>query len=266
MSSATVSESTIHKDTVRDEFTRQADAYAAAAVITDAERLARLIRAISPSPDSRALEIATGPGHVAMALAARCREVIGIDLTPAPIAIANRLSRERAINNVQFQVGEADRSGFRDAEFDIVVCRFAFHHFENPATVLREMVRVCRAGGVVAVEDLFASENPARAAYCNNVERLRDTSHTNALALSELAGMMGRAGLEIESVHSDRIESKVEDWLASAQTPPETAAEVRRLVDDDMRKDLSGMRPFVRNDTCYFVQRTAALVCRKVAA
>ncbi len=265
MSSVSISETTDHKNTVRDEFTRQADAFAAAPVITDAERLARLVQAINPPADSRALEIATGPGHVAMALAARYREVIGVDLTPAPIAIANRLSRERGLTNVQFQVGEADRLSFGDAEFDVVVCRFAFHHFQNPTAILAQMVRVCRAGGVVAVEDLYASENPARAAYWNRVERLRDSSHTSALPLSELAAMMGRADLDIESVYSDRIESKVEDWLASAQTRADSAAEVRQLIDNDLHDDHSGMLPFTRNGALYFVQRTAALVCRKLA-
>ncbi|HTT75440.1 MAG TPA: hypothetical protein VMF50_05595, partial [Candidatus Binataceae bacterium] len=51
-----------HKAVVREEFTRQAGAYAAAPVITDAERLERLVRAINPHPDARALEVATGPG------------------------------------------------------------------------------------------------------------------------------------------------------------------------------------------------------------
>ncbi len=207
-----------------------------------------------------------GPGHVAMALAARCREVIGVDLTPAPIAIANRLSRERGLTNVHFQVGEADRLSFGDAEFDVVVCRFAFHHFEHPAAILAQMVRVCRAGGVVAVEDLYASENPARAAYNNRVERLRDTSHTIALPLSELIAMVGRADLEIESVYSDRIKTDVESWLTSTQPSLETIAEIRRLIDDDLRNDLSGMRPFRQNGELYFVHRTVALICRKLAA
>ena len=126
-----------HNAIVREEFTRQADAYAAAPVITDADRLARLVRAINPLSDQRAVEVATGPGYVAMALAARCREVIGLDLTPAPIAIAERTAHERNIRNVKFQVGDAEHLPFGDSEFDIAVCRFAFHHFQHPEKVLR---------------------------------------------------------------------------------------------------------------------------------
>jgi ubiquinone/menaquinone biosynthesis C-methylase UbiE len=148
MSTQAESRSHDHNAVVREEFTRQADAYAAAPVITDADRLARLVRAINPQPLERAVEVATGPGYVAMALAARCREVVGLDLTPAPIAIAERTSRERNIGNVRFQVGDAEHLPFTEGEFDIAVCRFALHHFERPEAVLAEMVRVTRSGAL----------------------------------------------------------------------------------------------------------------------
>ena len=252
-----------HQATVREEFTRQAKAYAAAPVITDAARLARLVRAIDPGLTDRALEIATGPGYVAMAWAERCREVVGLDLTAAPIAIAQRMSRERGLTNIRFEIGAADNLSYGDGEFEVVVCRFAFHHFLNPEAILAQMCRVCRNGGTVAVEDLYAHENRERAARCNRIEQLRDTSHTRALALSELIAMMGRAGLEVERVHSERLNTDMECWLASAQTPPDRAAEVRQLLEADIRADVSGMRPFVRDGALHFIQRTAAVVCRK---
>jgi ubiquinone/menaquinone biosynthesis C-methylase UbiE len=257
-------ESDAHKTIVREEFTRQAEVYAATPLISDAQRLARLVDAIDPGPQARALEVACGPGYVAMALAARCREVVGVDLTPAPIAIASRLSAERGLTNVTFRVGSADALPFGDGEFDIAVCRFAFHHFEEPAAILAQMCRVCRRGAVVAVEDLFASEDAARAGLCNRIERLRDGSHTRALALSELVVMLARAGCEIERCHTDRLTPRLENWMANAHTPKDKAAEVRHLIEEDLRRDLSGMRPFTREGDIYFIQRTAALVCRKL--
>ena len=263
---ATSTEATVHdhNEVVREEFTRQADAYAAAPVITDAERLARLVRAIDPRDYHRAVEVATGPGYVAMALAERCREVVGLDLTPAPIAIAQRTARERGLTNVRFEVGEADKLGYAGGEFDVVVCRFAFHHFRNPEAILTQMHRVCRVGGTVAVEDLYAHEDRERAQRCNRIEQLRDTSHTRALALSELIAMMGRAGLEVESIHSERLTTHLENWLASSQTPPDEAAAVRGLLDEDMESDRSGMQPFRHDGSVHFIQRIAAIVCRKV--
>ncbi len=255
-----------HKDTVREEFTKQADAYAATSSIADPDRVARLVQAIDPSAEARVLEVATGPGYVALRFADLCREVVGLDLTPAPLAIAKRQARERGLDNVRFQVGDAEHLPFGDEEFDVVVCRFAFHHFANPTKVLGEMVRVCRPGGTVGVEDLVVSEHPDRGAYQNRFERLRDRSHTQALSLSELVRLFTSAGLEMERVYTDVLTPEVERWLANAQTPPDIAAEARAMIERDAAQDLSGARPFYRNGSLYFTQHSGALVGRRLRA
>src|ERR1700676_4642986 len=214
-----------HKDLVREEFTRQANEYAVAPMIRDLDHIEKLVKAVGPGPDARVLEVATGPGHVAMAFAKVAREAIGVDLTEAPLKIAERMRTERGLHNVSFKVGDVEaRLPFGDNEFDVVVCRLAVHHFENPAVVIGEMARVCRVDGTVAVEDLIASEHPQRAEYYNRFERLRDTSHTRALALSELLTALVSAGLEIVRFESSSFDNPVERWFASAQTTPDRAA------------------------------------------
>lgn len=254
-----------HKNRVRKEFTKQADTYAATSSIADPNRVARLIRAIDPSPEARVLEVATGPGYVAL-FATLCREVVGLDLTPALLTIAERQAHERGLNNVCFQMGDASHLRFGDEAFDVVVCRFAFHHFEDPAQVLGEMVRVCRAGGTVGVEDLIVSEHPDRGAYQNRFEQLRDPSHIRALSLGGLVRLFASAGLEVEHVYTDALAPEVERWLANARTPPDRAAVARAMIERDADEDLSGARPFYRDDALYFYQRTAALVGRRLGA
>ncbi|MGC2759318.1 class I SAM-dependent methyltransferase, partial [Candidatus Binatus sp.] len=87
-----------HKNLVREEFTRQANDYATAPAIRDADHLRKLVEIVATPWDSRVLEVATGPGHVAMAFAAVCREVVGIDLTEAPLAIAEKMRAERGLS------------------------------------------------------------------------------------------------------------------------------------------------------------------------
>ena len=254
-----------HKELIREEFTRQAGAYAANPQIADPERVARLVRAVAPRPVDRVLDVATGPGYVAIGFAAVCREVIALDLTAAPLAIAEELRRERGLRNLRFQSGDADHLPFADGEFDIVVCRFAFHHFADPPRALAEMARVCRPGGTVAVEDLVVSEHPERAAYQNRFENLRDPSHTRAFPISALLALFTAAGLEVEHVSTDQLTPVVERWLANAQTPPDRAALVRALIEQDEAEDLSGTRPFHRDGELVFNQRTAILVGRRLA-
>lgn len=254
-----------HKDLVREEFTRQANDYAAAPMIRDVDHIEKLVNIVSPPPAARVLEIATGPGHVAMAFAKVTREVIGVDLTDAPLKIAEQMRAERGLHNVSFRQGDVEaRLPFGDNEFDVVVCRFAIHHFENPAAVIAEMARVCRVDGTVAVEDLISSEHPTRAEYYNRFERLRDTSHTRALPLSELIMTLASPGLEIMRFESSALKNPVDRWFASAQTAPDREREVRAMIERDLIEDLSGVHPARIDGELFFTHRIAIVTARKL--
>src|SRR5579883_698790 len=230
-----------HKSLIRQEFTQQAQTYAANPSIVDPARLNRLVQAVRPQSGARVLDVATGPGYVAMAFAEVGCAVVGLDLTEAPLK-------------------------FAEQEFDIVVCRLALHHCEVPQRVLTEMTRVCRPQGMVVIEDLVTSEYPARAAYQNHFEQLRDPSHTRALPISEFLALVTAHNLEVGQLYTDYLVQSVEQWLANTCTPAEPAEQVRTLIAQDELHDLSGTRPFRRDGALYFHQRTAAFVCRKLAA
>lgn len=253
-----------HKEVVRQEFTQQAQAYASNASIIDPDRLGRFVRAVHPSSEARVLDVATGPGYVAMAFAEVCREVIGLDLTSAPLAIAETTRQQRQLENLRFQMGDAEHLPFGESEFDVVTCRLALHHVEDPQPVLAEMTRVCRTGGIVAIEDLVVSEYPARAAYQNRFEHLRDLSHTRALPISELLALFTANGLEVEHIYTDQLTQSVEKWLANAKTSDDRAGEVWKLIEQDELSDLSGTHPFRQDGTLFFQQRTATFVGRKL--
>ncbi|MGD9891368.1 MAG: class I SAM-dependent methyltransferase [Dehalococcoidia bacterium] len=255
---------TQHDEVVRREFTRQAADYAAATAISDGGRIGRLIETVRPSSDARVLEIATGPGYVAMGFAAVCREVVGVDVTDAMLAIARQTAADRGLTNIRFEAGNAAALTFEDGALDVVVCRYAFHHFEQPQQVLAEMVRVCRTGGTVAVEDAIVSEHPERAGYQNRFENLCDPSHTRALPLTALIGCFAAGGLEVERVTTSHLTLAVEQWMAVAKTPPDRAVEVRQLIEQDERDDLSGTQPFRRGGDLYFRSRIATVVGRKL--
>jgi len=216
-----------HKAMVQESFTRQAEVYAVTPTVADQARIARLVEAIAPASESRVLEVACGPGFLALAFAESCREVVGLDLTDAPLAIAERKRRERGLANVRFERGDADLLPFADGEFNVVVCRLALHHVEEPGRVLREMARVCRPQGKVAVEDLVSSEHRARGEYQNQFERLRDPSHTRALAASELLGLFTAALLRRTGAESGALAGEQPD-PAGPRRPSPSSDRARR--------------------------------------
>jgi ubiquinone/menaquinone biosynthesis C-methylase UbiE len=256
---------TDHNQLIQQEFTKQATAYATNPTIIDSDWALRLVQAAQPMPESRVLEVATGPGYVALAFAAVAREVVGVDLTDAPLAIARQNQTERGLTNVCFESADAKQLPFEEGSFDLAVCRLALHHFDLPGQVFSEMVRVCRSGGKVAVEDMIASEQPNRADYYNHWERLRDPSHTAALSASQLLALYRESGLEIEALQSEQRTQDVEQWMRNTQTPPDTAQEIRQLILDDAAQQISGT-PIFHNEEgrLCFRHRMVTVVGRKL--
>lgn len=255
-----------HNDIIRQSFTTQAQAFAASPWVTDEDRIQRLVASVHLTGNERVLDIATGPGYIAEAFAHSAREVIGVDLTDAMLAIAKDRIKARKISNLSFRTADAQNLPCEKEAFDVVVCRLALHHCEKPLSILREMARVCRFGGTVVLEDIYASEHPERAAYQDRWEMLRDPSHVRTLSLSELLQLFRDAGLETDSVTTaDDLTPEVERWLATTKTPPSRAAQIRKLLEDDRDHDLSGARPFQdATGKLFFHARTALLVGHRV--
>ena len=253
-----------HHDRVRLEFSKQAVPFSQTASIRDSARLQKLVQAVAPSKDASVLDIATGSGYVALAFAEVCREVIGVDLTPEMLELAESHRRQRQLSNASFQRGTAEKLPFPARRFDVVVSRLALHHCRVPARVIAEAVRVCRPGGTIAIEDLVASEHPRRAAYQDRVEKLRDPSHTKALSATALIRLLSTAGLEVQSLNSGELLQDAEKWLATSATPEPAARKVRALLMQDEKRDLSGLCPFDLGGRLQFRQHTLTVIARKI--
>ena len=255
---------TQHNDVVRESFTTQAKAFASNPWVTNEERIRRLVAAAQLKGQESVLDIATGPGYIAEAFARAARQVVGVDLTAAMLAIGEERTKLNGLSNVSFRIGDAQNLPFKRENFDVVVCRLALHHMQEPGRVVGEMTRVSRVGGTVLVEDIFASEHRERAEYQDRWEKLRDPSHLRVLPLSEHLRLFEEAGLETDAVKTfDDLCPEVERWLATTKAPPERAEEVRRLLEEDRVGDLSGTRPFQDATGMHFHARTVILTGRR---
>lgn len=230
-----------HHDTVRDQFSRQAIPFSTAPSMRDDKAIQLLIDATGTNADDTVLDVACGPGLVACALAKVAHHVTGIDLTPAMIDRARALANERQLGNVTFQVGDVLPLPYPDAVFSLVVSRFAFHHFPNPAAVLAEMRRVCRPGGRVAVADLMASPDPKKASAFHRMEMLRDPSHARALTLEELRTLFARAGFRAPTETFWRMEIDVEGLLERSFPAPGNLDVIRQMYVDSVDDDALGL-------------------------
>jgi ubiquinone/menaquinone biosynthesis C-methylase UbiE len=119
---------------------------------------------------------------------------------------------------------------FADEAFDVVTCRFAFHHFEEPAKALAEMARVCRRGGRVALCDAIAPADPAKASAFNAMERHRDPSTVAFRSFSHLIDLFAAAGLPAPSVARFQIAYEPEQLVAKSFPANDDRDTLRRMI------------------------------------
>jgi SAM-dependent methyltransferase len=109
------------------------------------------IDAITRIRESRSLDIATGPGTIALELGARGSSVVGIDTSREQIATAQRVARDRNLEDrVHFRTASAEHTGLDASSFDLVTAGQCWHWFDRGA-VMVEIQRVLRPGGVLAI-------------------------------------------------------------------------------------------------------------------
>ena len=251
-----------HLDRVREQFTRQADAYAGMAQTRDERALAGIVSLAGAGPGDRVLDVACGPGFLTLAFASRCAEATGVDATESWLDRARAEARRRGLANARFEAGDATALPFADARFDLVSCRAAFHHFPAPERVLAEMKRVAKPGGRLVVADMLGDEDAARAERHDAIERLCDPTHVRALPPSAFAALFAGAGLELLRTVPGTLEYDAEEWIAHGGPDAATAREILRRLEAAIDGDAAGLEVRREDGRLRFRHRTALYVLR----
>ena len=106
-------------------------------------------------PGSRALDVATGTGDLAVELASRGAEVVGMDFSEAMLELARRKAP-----SLTFEAGDAQALAYPDASFDATTVGFGARNFGDLRLGLSEMARVVRPGGRVVVLEITTPTRP----------------------------------------------------------------------------------------------------------
>jgi ubiquinone/menaquinone biosynthesis C-methylase UbiE len=251
-----------HQDLILDQFTRQATVFSTAPSITDERALQMIVEAAGADPDDTVLDVACGPGLVVCAFAPHVREAVGIDVTPAMLERARTLAAEKGLSNVSWRQGDVYSLPFADGSFTIVTTRFSFHHFLDPAAVLREMARVCAPQGRIVVVDDYAPDDPAKAAEFNRLEKLRDPSHVRCLTLSELKGLFPAAGLPEPRASFYELRSTVRSLLARSFPNPGDDVKITEMFKASAMDDRLGVPVRIDADEIHFAYPVTILAAQ----
>ncbi len=230
-------------DLVKRQFGLRAANYVTSPDHTRGDSLDRLLALVHPQPGWRALDVATGGGHTALALAPLVREVVATDLTPEMLRAAEAFIRSKGHANVSFREADAQSLPFGEAEFELVTCRVAPHHFPDPARFVRECALVARPGGLVAVIDNITEPDPVVARHVNAFEKLRDPSHVWAYTAGEWESFFPSAGLAVE--HSELFLKPMDfhRWADRVAPPPKVKLQLEVLIRQAPAPALAALRP-----------------------
>jgi ubiquinone/menaquinone biosynthesis C-methylase UbiE len=237
----TQSDARAHAREIRDQFTQQAQGFARSPALHADEILALMTQAAALDERATAIDLACGPGSVACAFAARAARVVGLDATPAMLDQACKLAERRGLANVEWREGGVYDAPFPDGAFDAVACRFAFHHFENPARAFAEMVRLAAPGGRIVLCDAVVHDDPAKAAAFNAMERRRDPSTVAFLAFDQLTRLFVAAGLGAPRTQWFQVVYSAADLTRGSFPADGDRAALQALLEGSVEGDTLGM-------------------------
>jgi ubiquinone/menaquinone biosynthesis C-methylase UbiE len=203
----------MNKTLVQEQFGKTAATYLTSTPHALGKSLERLVALTSPQRNWRALDVATGGGHVAYTFAPHVERMWATDITQEMLDMVKGEAQKRRLANVRTAYAKAEALPFEDASFDLVTSRIAPHHFDSIPQFLAEAHRVLKPNGLIAVVDNVV---PAGSVgdYVNAFERFRDPSHLRALTMEEWRDVLAKAGFKI--AHEEQLYKQMEfqSWAA----------------------------------------------------
>ncbi len=221
-----------HKQRVREQFGATAQEYVVSEKHRSGYDIGRLVELAEPESDDVALDIATGGGHTALALAPHVRHVVASDVTPKMLEAAEAFIGGNNVTNVSFELAEAERLPFDDASFEIVSCRIAPHHFADVPAFCREVARVLKPSGRFVLEDSFSPEDDELDRFINEIEWRRDRTHVRSYRIPEWTAWIEEAGLAVDVVEAFERRHEFDSWTARSRMPEDEKRVLKQLILD----------------------------------
>ncbi len=180
---------------------------------------------------TQAVEVGCGRGRLAIRLAglvSGCGHVLGLDTSKEVLGLAARDARAARVSNVTFEVADARRLRLPDGGTDLVVCSSLLCSLKEVETVVREMLRITRKGGVVAIAE------PAGEQSCRDPDSRRFTYLSAKLNSAFVRGWKRRGvdqhvGLKVPEI---LLRLGVKDIAAEAVCQVFLMSDLRRTLED----------------------------------
>ena len=180
------------------------------------------------APYGWTVDVGTGAGFTAFAMAEVSERVLASDITNPMLQQARRIGGERGLKNLGLTQNAAESLPYADASLDLITCRKAAHHFRDFAASLDEARRALKPGGSLVMADSVAPEDGAAADWQNDMELRRDFSHVEDRKISVIRRMLAARGFEVVGSEDARVYLWFNDWVARTGLAGDEIAALRR--------------------------------------
>jgi ubiquinone/menaquinone biosynthesis C-methylase UbiE len=247
-----------HSNTIKQSFKKQAEKFAAYH-ISKAEYTDYLIKRIGAKETEHALEVAAGTCICGRALAPFVKDITCLDMTEEMLAQGKKLAGESQINNIYFQIGNAEELPYESETFDLVITRLSFHHFVSPKKPFQEMKRVLKKGGKLVVWDMEAAEEPLREIN-DKIEKMRDPSHTRILSREEFEKLFEK-DFALQCEETMLVPVKLKKWMELTATTEDVQKEIIDLMKAELSEgSKTGFSPYIKDSQIIFDHRWLLLI------
>jgi SAM-dependent methyltransferase len=212
------------------QFDSVADAYATSVVHARGADLQRVVEVLAAVQGWDVLDLGTGAGHTAMAVAPHVQQVTAVDISPRMLSVTERLCAEQGIVNVRVVEADCRSLPFAAERFDGSTSRFSAHHWPEPDLVMQEVRRVLQPGAPFVLVDSMCPAHRPLDTFLNALELLRDPSHARNEPLGRWRDRLIGLGFDLEYEEEWLLELEVEEWLCRSATAAWRADACRRLL------------------------------------
>jgi len=155
------------------------------------------------APTDVVLDVACGTGEFERLILSEnpAQQMVGVDISDEMLAIARQ--KLQHYPNIDFQLASASALPFSDASFDTVISGNAFHYFDDPSVVLKEMERMLKPGGNLIILDWCKDFLVCR--ICDWVLRRIDPAHQQCYTQTEFHHLLNSTGFEIHQARKVRF-------------------------------------------------------------
>jgi ubiquinone/menaquinone biosynthesis C-methylase UbiE len=233
-----------------------AEGYAEEAALVMAPFSSRACELLAPAPSARVLDVAAGPGTLALQLAPRVREVVAIDFSERMVSELLRAATVANLGNLQALVADGQALPFADNEFDAGFSLFGLMFFPDRPRGYAELQRVLKpgAGAVISSWAPFDESSLMRAMFgaLAAVDPTFTSPRTDVSSLENpevLAAEMRAGGFErvrvVPVTHSIRPDSAAELWRSMARSSAPLVLLRKRLGELEWQRREPGVRAYL---------------------